>query len=429
MKKVFKQFVVRILEWEAKRVISRYKPKVVAVVGSVGKTSTKDAIATALSISYRVGKSKKSYNSEFGVPLAILGAESGAGDVFRWTHILFDGFLLGLFDHEYPEILVLEVGADRPGDILRTAGWIKTDVVVATVYGDVPVHIEYFGSREELVHEDREILKTLKPEGTLIVNADDEASLSFVEVWQGAVKKVSLQKGDIVGRQYQIEIGDDEFPEGFSVLVEVGGVSTPVRMHHVLGEQHIYPLLIAGGVASVFDIEMPKAMQALARHETPLGRMKIIKGIHGTCILDDTYNAAPAAVKAGLIALRNTKVKGRKIAVLGDMMELGVHSIEQHKKIGRLAASVCDILITSGVRSMTMANEALEAGMKAESVTHVEDAYKAGEKLKDILKAGDIILVKGSQSMRMERAIEQIMAEPTRKAELLVRQDGEWEGR
>lgn len=429
MKNTLKNFVVRALEWEAKRVIKRYQPKIVAVVGSVGKTSTKDAIATALSISHKVGKSKKSYNSEFGVPLAILGAESGGNNIFKWSHILFDGFLLGVFDHDYPEILVLEVGADRPGDILRTAGWMKTDVVVATVYGDVPVHIEYFNSKEDLVREDREILKTLRSDGTLIVNADDIDSYSFTEEWQGSCKKISLKQGDVTGTQYKVDFNEEGFPVGFTVTVNLDDVHVPVTLQGVLGEQHVYPLLAASSVSSVFAMDIPMLLGVLGRHKTPRGRMRIISGTKHTCVIDDTYNASPTAVTAALLTLRDLKAPGRKIAVLGDMMELGQHSVEQHKKIGRLAASVCDILITSGVRSMTLANEALEAGMKATSVTHTEDSYKAGEHVKKILKKGDIVLVKGSQSVRMERVVETIMAEPEKKRELLVRQGGEWEGR
>lgn len=429
MKNTLKHFVVGLLEWEAKRVIKRYQPKIVAVVGSVGKTSTKDAIATALSLSHKVGKSKKSYNSEFGVPLAILGAESGGNDILKWTRILFDGFLLGFVDHEYPEILVLEVGADRPGDILRTAGWIKTDVVVATVYGDVPVHIEYFDSKEDLVREDAEILKTLRDDGTLIVNADDKDSLSFIEEWKGSHKKISLKQGDIIGSQYNVNFDTDGFPTGFTVTIGLDNVKVPVTLQAILGEQHIYPLLAAAGVSSVFNMDMPMVLGALGRHETPHGRMRLIRGMKHTCIIDDTYNASPTAVTAALLTLRDIKSPGRKIAVLGDMMELGSHSVDQHKKIGRLAASVCDILVTAGVRSMTMANEALEAGMKATSVTHTEDSYKAGEHVRQLLKKGDIVLVKGSQSMRMERVVETIMAEPDKKVHLLVRQGGEWEGR
>lgn len=428
MKNTLKNFVVGVLEWEAKRVIKRYQPKIVAVVGSVGKTSTKDAIATALSLSHKVGKSKKSYNSEFGVPLAILGAESGGNNIFKWSHILFDGFLLGFFDHEYPEILVLEVGADRPGDILRTVGWIKTDVVVATVYGDVPVHIEYFNSKEDLVHEDREILKTLRSDGILVVNADDADSLSFVEEWQGDSKKISLKQGDVTGSQYTVELDEEGFPKGFTVTVNTGNSHVPVMLRGVLGEQHVYPLLAATSVASVFTMDIPMMLGALGRHETPKGRMKIIEGVKHTCIIDDTYNASPTAVTAALLTLRDLKAPGRKIAVLGDMMELGQYSVEQHKKIGRLTASVCDVLVTAGVRSMTLANEALEAGMKTSSVTHTEDSYKAGEHIKKILKKGDIVLVKGSQSVRMERVVEAIMLKPDKKTHLLVRQGGEWEG-
>lgn len=433
MKQFSKKIILHILEWEAKRIIARYKPRIVAVVGSVGKTSTKDAIATALAGKFRVGKSKKSYNSEFGVPLAIIGSSSGGTDIVKWVQVIVEGFLLSLFHHQYPEILVLEVGADRPGDILRTAGWLETDVVVATAYGEVPVHIEYFSSKENLVLEDKEICKTLKHDGVLVVNGDDGDACSFTESWSGVSQTVSMKAGDIMGTQYALRYdAETGFPQGFSVSVRVADLDDiPLTLSGVIGEQFTYPLLSACAVGLYMGMSRDDIMGALSRHVSPPGRMRIISGQYNICIIDDTYNAAPAAVTAALWTLRDIRMskKGRKIAVLGDMMELGHFSVEQHKKIGRLATSICDILVTVGVRSMITANEALEAGMKVASVTHVEDSVKAGELLASLVKPHDIVLIKGSQSMRMEKVVMALMAEPEKKADMLVRQDDVWVGR
>lgn len=431
MKTFLKKIILRLLAFEAKRVIQRYKPHIVGVVGSVGKTSTKDAIATVLSSKYKTGKSKKSYNSEFGTPLTILGLSSGGNNIFSWMHILFEGFLLSVFHHDYPEWLVLEVGADRPGEIKRMSEWLKTDILVATAYGEVPVHIEFFDSKEKLVEEDMSMLKTLKKDGLLIVNGDDEQSLAFKDNWEGESQLVAVsnKEADFTASGYKILSGEHKFPEGFSINIETKGKLETVLLHGVLGEQHAYSLLSATAVGIHTGITFKKIAGALEAHRTPNGRMRLIPGIKETLIIDDTYNAASTAVGAALLALRNVSPTGRKIAVLGDMMELGEYSLEEHKRIGRLAASVCDVLYTTGIRAMVIANEALEAGMKGDSVTHFEDSYKAGNELERLIKKGDVILVKGSQSMRMERVVLEIMAEPEKKEELLVRQDSEWAGK
>jgi UDP-N-acetylmuramoyl-tripeptide--D-alanyl-D-alanine ligase len=146
-------------------------------------------------------------------------------------------------------------------------------------------------------------------------------------------------------------------------------------------------------------------------------------------VIDDTYNASPAATVAALHSLTITKPKGRAIAALADMMELGRLSVEEHRKVGAAAAKACDILITVGVRSRDIAMAALDNGMKDENILQFEDSSKAGQELQNMIQEGDAVLVKGSQSMRMERVVEEIMAEPERAAELLVRQDREWKKR
>src|SRR3989344_3018306 len=142
MKIFLKSIVVSILTWQARAVLRKYKPKIVAVTGSVGKTSAKTAIAAACSSRF-VRASLRSYNSELGVPLTILGETSGFNNPFRWLAVIFSGIGQVLFNNPYPEILVLEVGADRPGDIKKIAEWLKPDVAVMTALGTTPAHVEF----------------------------------------------------------------------------------------------------------------------------------------------------------------------------------------------------------------------------------------------------------------------------------------------
>ena len=175
-------------------------------------------------------------------------------------------------------------------------------------------------------------------------------------------------------------------------------------------------------------------MAALAFYEPAAGRMHLLPGIKETLIIDDTYNASPAATEAALGALalagRATLgggiTPGRRIAVLGDMLELGRVSVAEHRKLGTLCAQTCDLLVTVGFRAHDVAQGALDGGMADANILQFEDSQTAGAELQNLLKAGDVVLVKGSQSVGRERVVKEVMAEPERANELLVRQDEGW---
>src|SRR5258708_612279 len=162
MKDILKRIISYILRIESQMVLWKYKPKVVSITGSVGKTSTKDAVYAVISkISY-VRKSEKSYNSEIGLPLTILGIPNGWNNPVIWLENILRGFWLFIWPHKYPEWLVLEVGVGKPGDMKRTASWLKSDVVIITAIGENPVHIEFFESRKHLMEEKSSLIKTFK---------------------------------------------------------------------------------------------------------------------------------------------------------------------------------------------------------------------------------------------------------------------------
>jgi UDP-N-acetylmuramoyl-tripeptide--D-alanyl-D-alanine ligase len=154
--------------------------------------------------------------------------------------------------------------------------------------------------------------------------------------------------------------------------------------------------------------------------------MHLIDGIKGSLIIDDTYNASPVATVEALHTLQTLEKATRKIAMLGDMMELGAHSAEAHKEIGILAAKSCDILVTVGVRSCRVAEAAMDSGMSEKNVYQFDSSVEAGVFIQNMITEGDVVLVKGSQSMRMEQAVKEIMAEPEQASGLLVRQEEEW---
>lgn len=432
MKNVVKKIVVSILSFEASLVIRRYKPKIVAVTGSVGKTSTKDSIFDVLSPSRHVRKSEKSFNSEIGVPLTILGCNNGWNNPFVWIWNILRGFSLVIFRHKFPEWLVLEVGADRPGDIKSLSTWLKPDVAVVTRFGKTPVHVEYFKNREELIQEKSHLVRALKRDGAAILNYDDEDVRAFGDYTESEKVYYGFDGGVIKAGKYHVlteKNGKGNFPTGIGFSVDYAGTPLAMELYGSLGKHHAYPILAALAVAYVQDLGPDEAQAALANHKPTLGRMHLIDGIKGSLIIDDTYNASPVATVEALHTLATLEKTKRKIAVLGDMMELGAHSAEAHKEIGNLAAKSCDILVAVGIRSRWTAEYAMCAGMSEKNVYQFDDSEETGAFIQNMIEEGDVVLVKGSQSMRMEKTVKEIMLNPDQAGDLLVRQEEEWEKR
>jgi len=428
MKNIFKQIIVYILIQEARLILWRYKPNIIAVTGSVGKTSTKDAIYSVLSKKFFVRKSEKSYNSEIGLPLTIIGCRNAWNNPFLWSLNILKGLKVILFGGDYPKWLVLEVGADRPGDIKGLSKWLRTDIAVITRIGKVPVHVEFFKSQKEVFEEKASILATLKEKGKAILNIDDEDIATLKDKTNKEVVTVSSFKhADITASNYQVSYAENSgLPEGIMFRVDYRGSSIPISIKGVLGEQHIYPILNSVGVGLALGLNAVEINESLSNHASPRGRMRVIEGIGGSCVVDDTYNSSPIALSYALKTLAGLKTKGRKIAVLGDMLELGKFSSEEHEKMGLEASKSVNILITVGLRSKRIAESAQMAGLSKENIFEFDSSITAGEFLKEKIGNGDIILVKGSQSMRMEKVVEKIMAHPEQAEELLVRQEREW---
>jgi len=431
MKKLFKRAIVFLLEKEAQIALRKYKPKIVAITGSVGKTSTKDTVSAALSRFYTCRQSYKSFNSEIGVPLTILDIPNAGRSPLGWTKNLISGLVLIALPHYYPEWLILEVGADAPGDIEKISRWLKPDIVIVTKLSKVPVHVEFFSSPEELFKEKGNLVKALKEGGTLVLNADDEDVMAY--------KNLSKEKtflfghstpSDVSYKDYKIVYGEDGLPQGISFEIINGEEVVPVFLEGTLGEHHVYPVMISVAVCVALGQSAELALKAFKHYEPTAGRMRLVEGMNKSLILDDSYNSSPIALEEALNTLKSLKKIKRKIAALGDMLELGKYSIEEHRKAGSKVAGVADLLVTVGVRSRFIAEGALSAGMKAENVFQLDTSKEAGEFLKNKIEVGDVLLVKGSQSgIRMERTVEAIMAHPENKEELLVRQDKEWQGR
>lgn len=429
MRNILKKTIIEILTLEAKIVLKRYKPKIIAITGSVGKTSTKDAIYAALCEPLSIRKNQKSFNSEIGVPLTILGLENAWGNPLKWIVNIIKGLWICVWPQVYPKWLVLEIGADHPGDIESITKWLIPDIAVITRIPDVPVHVEYFKDSEDVLEEKAWLLKALRPDGVAILNADDERVLSLGKYVKGEVVHYGMENpakiyGDSYGLMYE---GNDLAGVQFRISYDSNVI--PVILKGVVGVQHVYPVLAAAAIGFTLKLPLVKLSESFVNYEYPPGRMNVIKGIKETVIIDDTYNSSPVALEYALLTLKDVQVKGRKIAVLGDMLELGSYSVESHKKNGVLSAKCADVLFTVGVRARDFRDSAIQAGMPESSVWSFSTSIEAGNYLKDFVEEGDIVLVKGSQGMRMEKAVATLVADKENTKKLLVRQEKEWGGR
>lgn len=432
MKPLLKSIIVKLLSWEASLVLKRHKPIVVGVTGSVGKTSTKEAIASVLAKKYDVRKSAKSFNSELGVPLTILGEDNPWSSITGWAGLLARGLWKGLFSREYPEALVLEMGVDRPGDMAHLTGWIRLDAAVVTHIGTTPVHVEAFPSVEAVAEEKMRILSAVQTDGAVILAHDDPTVLDYKDGIKQRVFTFGFDDGaSVKGGYYNITYDTYGAPLGIAAKILIGSNAFPFSHNGVIGRQFVYPALAATAVGVAFNMNMVDILSALESLKPVPGRMRLIRGAAAdggeVLIVDDTYNASPIASHEALAAIADLRIRGKKLAILGDMKELGVLSRAAHHDIGKECASALDALATVGGEAREIAFGAREAGMMTirqfDAGTDEALAWATKE-----LKSGDVLLIKGSQSMRLERVVRGLLADK-RDVKHLVRQDPEWEVR
>jgi UDP-N-acetylmuramoyl-tripeptide--D-alanyl-D-alanine ligase len=429
MKELFRRIIIFILTWEAKILLHRHKPTIIAITGSVGKTSTKDAIYTAIKSKVAARKSEKSFNSEIGIPLTVLGLPNGWNNPLQWLRNIIDGFFTALFTKEYPSVLVLEAGIDRKGDMHKLKKWLSPDIVVLTRLPKVPVHVEYFDSPEAVVAEKMVLVSAMKPDGVLVYNHDDDIiKAQLPNVIQRKVGFGRYLETNFTAREDRV-VYQDDLPVGieFDVQHESGRVT--VQIKNTVGTQHMFSCLGALTVAHELGITLSDAADSLSELTTPPGRMRIVPGLKATMILDDTYNSSPIAAEQALQALKELSYTKRKIAVLGDMLELGKYSTDEHRRIGEIAAGAADVLVTVGVRSRNTAEAALAHGLSEDVVFQYDDVARAGRELQNLIAPSDVILIKASQGLRLEKIVEEIMLHPESASDCLVRQDVEWKKR
>ncbi len=351
--------------------------KVVAVTGSVGKSTTKEMIASVLGTAWRVSKTPANHNNDIGMPMAILAMP------------------------EDTEIAVLEMGMNHFREIAYLSQIGKPDVAVIVNIGTM--HIEHLGSREGILQAKLEILEGMSGEKNVILSGDEPM------LWNlQSDKKISPTYFGVTNIQSNVFATDICQQEGKTTFcVQAGAQSFPVTLP-VEGLHNVADALAAVAVGLQMKLSPEKIAEGLANFKNMEGRQQIYTA-NGYTIIEDCYNAGPESMAAALGVLSNRP--GRRIAVLGEMLELGVSATAEHYKVGRLAAEMADLLFAYGPTSKKLIKGALTGGMPTSSTFAFEDRDKLVKTLKQVARPGDVILFKGSRGMRMELALQAFLQE------------------
>lgn len=443
-----KKYIQKLLYTLAQGVLRRHKPDVIAITGSVGKTSTKEAVYAVLAAHFDVRQTLGNYNNELGVPLTILGCRSGGRNPFRWTWILCKGVLYSILPLPYPDMLVLEMGADKPSDIKYLVELAAPRVGIVTTIGDEPSHIEFFKDVDQLAREKLRIMRKLTADGWAIINRDDVYCRAAENELKAQVLSISTKlAADIQAveieyahdpRQLTVQSsgeGGAKTPNGLRFKFRRDGNVVPCFLPGALGEPAVYAALFAAAVGTVYGLNLVQISEALRSYTQPPGRMNVIAGVHDSVIIDDSYNASPSAVRSALDVLEQLDCSGRRIVCLGNMEELGQQSKRIHRSIGkRIAEGKFDSVYTVGDKAAWLAEAVLESAALNTSdsntgMIHVKqfsDPETLANMLKDHLQPGDVVLVKGSQAARMEKITRALLAHPEQANRVLVRQYGKW---
>ena len=350
---------------------------VMGVTGNVGKTTTKLILAALLGTRYRVQASTKNYNNEIGVPLCLLELRPET------------------------ERAVIEMGMYTTGEIALLCEWTRPSIGVVLNVG--PVHLERAGSMQVIVASKRELAEALPEDGHAILNADDPDVLAMAQHTRARVWLFGAGEGAEVRGTEVTGLGAEGFEFTLSTRGSAGDRSR--RVHVPLPGTHLLSNVLAAAAVGLADgLAFDEIAGALERLDVPL-RLRVRRLPADVTLLDDTYNASPAATLAALDLLAEMSGR-RRLALLGDMLELGPLSEESHERVGRRAAEVVDVLYTVGTLAQRISESARDGGLAR--VRHLPSKEGAAEALRGELEPGDVLLVKGSRALELESVVHEL---------------------
>ena len=354
----------------------RYRTPVVALTGSNGKTTTKEMISACLETTFPILKTRGNLNNLIGLPLTLLNLT------------------------EKERVVILEMGMNVPGEIRRLTEIAEPDVGLIT--NIQKVHLEGMGSLERVKEEKGELFRRMRRDGTILVNQNDPHVIDLASEFSGQKITFGVEKSaDVMAKEIRLRGAEGT---SFKLILEGEeiGIALPL-----LGRHFVPNALSAIAVASLFGIEVNKAKEALERFRPFPMRMEIVHLEGGKTLINDAYNANPRSMDLALETLAEMKGKGRAIAVLGDMLELGDFTEEAHQQLGeKIKELSIDLLLTMGEKAPLVVESAIRHGFEPKRTRVVESHSKAISILKEVIQEGDWILVKGSRRMAMEKIVE-----------------------
>jgi UDP-N-acetylmuramoyl-tripeptide--D-alanyl-D-alanine ligase len=333
--KPMQTIIKKILAFLARRILARYHPKVVAVAGSVGKTTTRRAVFAVLQRSFRARESHKNFNNELGVPLSIFGeTASGGSSPLAWLGIFWRAAWLAYGPtREYPAVLVLEMATDHPGDLAYLTKLARPDVAVVTAISEE--HTEFLGDLEGVAREEGTVVEALLPTGVAILNADDPRVAAMRFRTQARIITFGFaESADVRASGAHLESALGSYFLRFDLAM--ADASYPVNLSGVIGNGNVSASAAAAAAGLALGIEASLIPYGLAEFQPPPGRLRVIPGIKGTTLIDDTYNSSPQAAELALETLMEFPLAGdgRRYAALGDMLELGNLTEASHQRVG-----------------------------------------------------------------------------------------------
>lgn len=411
-----KKIIQRLLEQKTKTYLKKHKPLLVLIAGSVGKTSTKQAIATVLSEKYRVRAHDGNHNTHFSVPTAIMGVEypNDPRSGKEWRMVL-KAMNLRIKGEKDVDVIIQELGTDTPGDIAQFGRYLVPDIAVVTAVSEE--HMEFFGTLEEVAKEELSIAKVAK---LTVVNRDD--------VSEDYAKYAETSSIDTYGlgekAEYRLAVEPASPLDGRIgklITPEWGETSVTVQL---VGEHSLKAAVAAACVGAKLGLTSQQVVMGLSKIKPVPGRMQVLRGLEGSTIIDDTYNSSPLAAEAALKTLIEIEAPQR-IAILGSMNELGNTSAQAHEKLGKLCdPGMIEWVVTIGADAQKyLAPAALAKGCQVKSF---DSPYLAGGFVHSILKPGAAVLAKGSQNGVFAEEAVKVLLHSTEDEEKLVRQSGYW---
>lgn len=419
-----RKILERMLRFMAKTVLAKYQPMVVGITGSVGKSSTKEAVALVLGLAYRVRKTEGSYNDEIGLPLTVIGTVGGGSSLFGWIRVFCRWLFIMAFPTKYPEVLVLEMGIDRPGDMAAFLRFVPVKIGIVTQISSS--HMAYFGTLQNIAREKGRLIAALPEDGIAILNADDKRTLKMREKTKAKVITYGFEDGADVHADNFVFHREAKRAEGLSFKVNFDGKTVPLRLPKVVAKHHIPAALAALSLGVALKMNPFEVVAVLEQFEPLPGRLRLLAGRDNTYLLDDTYNASPTSTRAALEVMGELMAP-RKMIVLGDMLELGPESDREHAFMAEaVKKSGVDIIVTVGKHMRSLHEQLLSDGFSRKQVLWLPDPMSAVDAVMSIIRSEDLILIKGSQGLRMEKVTEQLLIDPRTAASYLCRQSDEW---